>query len=254
MAAALLVPACGGGGSPDVERAEGMSASTMSTASTTSTTTGDEVTTTVAAEDHPDGLDAGIAAAAVLRRSDVPTDWTARPVDDENGDEVVLLRVADCLGIDVDALSGGSATAESPILVTPGDHEISNSVAVFETEAEAASRFELVSSETYQTCLRDVVTRLLEERVTGTIVLGTPTVDRGTPQDLADEATAVRLTIPFEVDGVSVAAYQEFVIVRLGRAATIVTSFGVQTPLDGEDLAHLARVVVDRLASALDEA
>lgn len=237
---ALTASACGDSDTPDPERAAG-----------TPTSTASDAGTTIDIEDHPDGPDAGVAAVSVLNSADVPDDWTSIPTDDTPGDAEVLARVASCLGIDAASLTGGSSRAESSTLVTPENHEITSSIAVFPSEDDAIERFDLVSSPAYQTCLREEVIRLLERRITEGVTVGEPTVDQGTPRDLGGPATALRLTIPFGIEGSPVTAYQSFVIVRVGRAAATVSSFAIQTPLSDDDLAHLTRIVVDRLTGAL---
>lgn len=202
----------------------------------------------------PSPADQAVAEAALLTLDDFPAGWEAQPADEDEEDEETQRRIAECVGVAYEDLYQGdsSATADSQKFVSTDDSEVSNSVNVGADEDWAANAFEIASRPEFRECTIDETRKAIDEAAEEEdLEVGELSLNEISFDDYGDDTLAFRLTIPLEVQGLSLEATGDFVLVRVGRALTTVTTFSTETPFDVETLSEFTRIATDRLTEEL---
>lgn len=236
----LLVSACSGGG-----------ASTPNAPRAGRTTT--SVPRQVAA-DH------ARAEAALLRLSDLPAGWTARPHATSPTVPGLDRRLAGCLGVSVALLNQNDpTTADSPDFSNANGGEISNSVGYEATVGRARQVIGVLRSPKMAPCLNSALKQFLtfslshpaspSQAVPPGISLGAATTNRLPFPTTGDATVAYRFDVPIEGAGSPLTVYGDFVFAAKGRAGTVLTAESQGAPPDRALEQRLVSTVVSRLTS-----
>jgi hypothetical protein len=191
-----------------------------------------------------DPEDQALADGAVLTEDDMPLGWEAAPPEVEaqwqrEADDLDE-TLADCLGVDVSELQGGSASAQSAFVNSEqeNDERVVSGVTAFDTESEAQAVTDRFRAEGAQRCYLaalapqiaagadDGVTLITGRTLPGDDVeIGEPTVaelyweylEGGFWKEIPGDNIALRVTVPLSVEGVDVDVYVDTAFVRKGR-------------------------------------
>lgn len=200
--------------------------------------------------------DQAIAEAALLTLQDFPPGWEASPADEEDDDARENREfIATCMGVDYDDLYNDSnAKADSPDFTSENDEELSVSVQVDSSEESMATAFELASRPEYRECVAEGLSDILEEQAEEAdedVEIGELTLNELSAGSFGDDTVAFRATVPMEVQGFNLDVTMEFVVVRVGRAQTGLTTLGVGSNLSTEEFIGYVELAVKRLEDAL---
>jgi hypothetical protein len=235
---ALVASACGGGGG------------TSTTAKSTTTTAQDI------------SADTAAAAAAVLQLADLPTGWEGTPHTEDDSGPDINGELADCVGVSRTLLTttDNPTNADSPdFSEAESGATAQNSIGFVSTVAKARQALAVFARTELPDCLATVMEKTLADQLanpdpgeppaTG-LTFGTISVKRMSFPNVADETSALRVTIPISVETTTIEQYMDFVVMRVGRAGVTLTLAQAMTPFDSALAERLARAVVARLRGA----
>lgn len=147
--------------------------------------------------------------------------------------------------------------ATSPDFTNEVDEEISVEVSVGD-EDRAKRAFEIAAQPEFRECLaegmNDEIQANADQDGPNGVEVGDATLNELSFPSLGDESLAFRMTIPISASGMDFEAVIDFVGVRVGRAQTQLTSFGVGTQLPTDEFVRYAKLAVKRLESELARA
>jgi hypothetical protein len=106
-----------------------------------------------------------------------------------------------------------------------------------------------IQSEQFRDCAND---RLREQAGEG-VTFGDVRVGQVSFPRLGDRSSAWEVVIPFESQGISETAYVDAVYIRTGSALSAVLFSDVFSPFDEVERERLARLVAERMDSAVAE-
>lgn len=236
----LAFAAAGCGGGSDTKTNSGTPSNSASTSSPTA--------------NPSNGADQAIAEGSVLVLGDFPSGWEAK-APDEDKDDAANHRIAKCMGVDYDELYGGtSGDADSKDFENSDDESISNSVQVSPDDARAERAFALASTDKFPECLlseaEDYIKKAAADK--GDVKVGKLSFNQLSFNNFGDESIAYRLTIPMSTQGFDIDVIGDFVLVRVGRATTLISSQSFSSPLDISELSNFAKIATDRLVENLN--
>jgi hypothetical protein len=237
LALVFFLPSCGG---DDGEDTSGETKENKSSESTTP---------------EPDPADQAIAESSLLTLQDFPAGWEAEPADDDEDSSLDKDALAECVGVEYDELYDDSAAeAESRTFISPQDEEIDHEVGIASDEEWTRSVFEITSGDKWRNCVAEQMQSSIADAVKKEdkdAKVGDVTVNEMGFESFGDETTAMRVTIPLEVNNFNIEASLDFVAVRVGRAMMIVTASSVGTGLSADELAEFVDIAVKRLDQEL---
>ncbi|WP_162941790.1 hypothetical protein [Desertimonas flava] len=200
--------------------------------------------------------DQAAAETMVLTLADFPPGWESTPVEESEPDDRLDEQLAECLGVDVSELAPSNPDAQSPDFASSTGEVVSSTVAFAPTVADATAALAVRRQEGATECYAAAIRMLLVENLANPddgeelpddVDIGEPTVNEMSFEALGDETLAVRITVPFEVDGLSADYYFDVVNVRVGRVGVTTGFQSVLTPFDIDEAARLTGIVVDRV-------
>jgi hypothetical protein len=203
IAAALLVVACGSSSKP---------ASTGTTANTSA--------------------DRSRAQSLVLSESDYPAGWTTTPASTDKSDSAAEQKLTAC--------AGGSSKEEQSVTVdgpdaTKDNAQVSSSATIVKTDAAFKKDVDALNSSKLQSCMRDVVTGLVQSSMdadeSGAKVGNVAIAPLSTPT-FGAVTKAFRFTIPVNANGDTTTVYVDFVAFGKDRAEVTLSIANVGEPLD----------------------
>ena len=208
--------------------------------------------------DEPDPRDQAIADAALLTLKDFPAGWEAASPEGDEDDREGQEKIAECVGVEYDELyDDTNAEATSPDFTNDMDEEVSVEVSVGD-EDRAKRAFEIAAQPEFRECLaegmNDEIQANADEDGANGVEVGDATLNELSFPALGDESLAFRMTIPISASGMDFDAVIDFVGVRVGRAQTQLTSFGVGTQLPTDEFVRYTKLAVKRLESELARA
>lgn len=203
-------------------------------------------------------IDQEAVEAAQLRAADLDGEWEERPATEAEIPESQR-RIADCLGEDPEVLyPTDEPQSKSPTFTSPEDQEVSSEVDVAPTLDAASARFDALTSRRAGDCIGAELQRYLEEDDPfqgQPVAVGDVTIDRLPVDDVGEESTAFRVSVPLAAGGNEVAVHLDYVLARAGRALISVRASSLFEPFPADELQQLAGRVVDRIDDdALSEA
>lgn len=207
------------------------------------------------APSEPDPQDQRIAEAALLTLKDFPAGWEAVAPEDEDDERAGQEKIAECVGVEYDDLyDDTNAEATSPDFTNELEEELSVTVSVGD-EDRSERAFEIATRPEFRECLaegmNDEIKANAEADSSKGVEVGDVSVNELSFPSLGDESLAFRMTIPISASGLDLDAVIDFVGVRVGRAQTHLTSFGVGTQLSTDEFVRYARLAANRLESKL---
>lgn len=243
--AALLIAsatACGGG-SDNADRPDHTTKATASAAATSDHRTAAQLAT-----------DRRVARKALLRLSDFPNGWQAKPHKDDDAGPDVGKQLADCLDVPK-ALLGGDEddSVDSPDFESPDNQQVQSSVSVGPSATTLRLAFDILHRPRAATCLADAIDKVIRYSMThdddapkgvhlGKVSLGVLNIAQ-----FADESLAFRTTVPIQASGVNADIYVDFLFMRHDRAMTFLSFLNVFSPFPIDDTKRYARIAEQRL-------
>lgn len=238
LSLALAVAGCGGGNSNSESKKPSKSDSSSGPTATPSTNPADQA----------------IAEGSVLTLGDFRSGWEAKAAD--NDDESASdHRIAKCAGFDYDSYYGSNTgDAYSKDFTSSDDETISNEVTIQADEALSTTNFATSRTEKFRGCFEAEAQRRIEDGAKGekNFKVGKASLNELSFDHFGDESFAYRLTIPVTTEGTDVDVYGEYIVIRVGRAQTVVIAQSTFSPFDADELAKLAKAATDRLTAQLN--
>lgn len=244
--AATLLTACGNNASGQSRPAQSGQPST--------TQTGDPRTPAQIAADKK------LAEQANLQLSDFPDGWQSKPADDSSPDDAKADdALARCLHVDPSFVHQSDASddsSSSPDFSAPdGDQTVSSNVGVTPNAAYATRTVQAFAAPSAPGCFSDYLNTELAASIAqdpqslGGAKIGKVTVGQVQFPTLDDRTVALRFDVPVSVQGLSVDAYLDVVIIQQGRSGAVLTfqDFGSAFPTD--DAVKYATIVAQRMAA-----
>lgn len=264
LVAALFVAACGSdetddvSGSGDVGSAESAGTTVDTVPDTTPDSVADDSATTSVPEEAGQDVEADAAAAqtALLTAADLPEGWTESPRSEEAAmvRSDLDARLAECVGVDADGLTGADAAARSDQFLAPdGTLSLTQDVGVLATERDARSVIAFTAEpgvpacfgEAYGALAADLLAPSLAEGAT----VGTPVATRLQVGSAGDATQAIRVTVPVTGDTAVVEVTIDHVLVRGDRAVASLTFENRAAATPVETIDGLTAVVATRLGA-----
>lgn len=195
--------------------------------------------------------DLALAEAAVLTLQDLPTGWSSKPREEEDGDDEVDEKFADCLDVPVEEVTdSGHPLAESETFVAEDDSEVEAEVGVAPSVEEAADHFDMATSPEYLDCVRAVLPSLMEEAAKdegGEFEIADASIGPLRIEESGDRSAGFRMALAIETQGLSIDFYYDILFAQVGRASAQVTSMAVFTPPDVGFTQSLLDQMIDRI-------
>jgi len=199
--------------------------------------------------------DLALAKGAVLTSSDAPAGYTATP-HSSSGDppEQTKRDFANCLSTDFtffDDVKGAQKTDGPDLVNKDTDAEIDNSIEIDPKKSEIDKGYNLFQNPNIDECLGKlfdtVVKQAQPSNGSGQATFGTSTVSTFPVDGVGDRGKGFRVVLPFTTPQGQANAYIDFLFVQRGRAGLTLSSqtFGTQ-PDRATELA-LVKLMSDRL-------
>ena len=240
VAVVVAFAACASGGSKSSSSASSSGQGTVTTASSQN----------VAA-------DKALATAALWKLSDFPTGWTAKPQTQDSSDKKFVAMLANCVGGSSTFFQSTASGAESPEFDDTNNNSAYEDVDYYSTAGDLASKFALLKSANFPTCLANTFNSFVKEEIahpsssTDTLPknasIGKATVAAMSFPALGDESVAYRVTVPITYQGFNVDIYADLIAARKGRAVTSMTFTSALNGFDTSMEEQLANLAVSRL-------
>ena len=147
------------------------------------------------------------ASAGLLKLSDLPAGWTIAEDDGDSGDED---NDMDCGQETVETSDIDSKDFENDV------SQVSNSVAVYESVAEATADFALLRDDALLGCLRDYFVKFFAEPEDGMTFADVAFERLPTASKFGDEMEALRLSANLLFEGQTIPIIADLVFVRVG--------------------------------------
>jgi hypothetical protein len=235
MCAAIVTASCGGDDGDSSSEATGTTVSTPPS-------------------DIDADEDASIVEDAVLQLSDLPGGW--RDETDEEDDNDANFDVPECGEIQAasDAVDAVETASEHSGPFVKSDAEIESEVGAASTEETVIKFFEeFDDTQQANSCLKGVFTKAIADVAEpgSNVEVGDIGVGRTSLGDFGDKTISYQAEVEVKSQGLSVSAYADFVLVRVGRYAAVFTFLDVPMPVDTKLEQDAVRAVVDRLEKAV---
>ncbi|HEY4428245.1 MAG TPA: hypothetical protein VGN08_08595 [Solirubrobacteraceae bacterium] len=205
--------------------------------------------------------DRALGRQALLRLADFPAGWTASARHAERSHPKLEQEVAACLHVARAAVEESNpAEVRSPDFKHAGGADISSSVTVTQTPAEAAEQFAVFAKPETARCLRDGVEKELRFTLShGTssrtlprgVSFGRATVEPMSFPAVGDQSVAYRVGVSIAARTVHLPLYFDAVLVRAGRAELSLSFAGVLLPTSPSTEVALTDLSLRRLGTAL---
>ena len=197
--------------------------------------------------------DLTIAAGVNLRMDDLPSDWQQAPSEESTADDDIGRQIGECLGIDEDATSREETVwIDSPIFESPQGEVVSSRVTLWPSEEEARRSADLLADDMVPDCYTQVLQRFFTDEVLTLddvpegLEIGEATVDRLEFDQLGDQLSALRASVPYRYRGIESTLGFDLVVVRVGRV-DITMAFETEGPrFEAAQARQLTSVVVER--------
>lgn len=200
--------------------------------------------------------DKAAAEQAVLRLSDFPPGWQAKPHEESPDDPDLTRRLGECLRVDVSVLGDNPASADSPDFESPDEQEVQSSVGFTATAAKAQELFAIFERPETPGCLSDAASKSIEdslkspepgEEVPAGVTVGKVSINRASFPAMGERTVAYRMTVPVRLGGLSLSVYSDLVLVLRGRGAALLSFFDFGSPFPTDQAQKFTKTVVDRL-------
>jgi hypothetical protein len=198
--------------------------------------------------------DQAIAEGSVLVLADFPSGWEAKAPDDDE-DDAANHRIASCMGVDYDELYGGrSGEADSKDFEISDDESLSNSVQISPDETRAEHAFELASTDKFPECLLAETEKYIKKAAADEedMKVGKLSFNQLSFDKFGDKTIAYRLTVPIATQGFDIDVIGDFILVRVGRGTTLISSQSMSSPFDVNELSNFTKIATDRLTEKLN--
>jgi hypothetical protein len=201
------------------------------------------------------------ARSAVLTLSDMPAGWTQSPSSNSAADDAAVnSALARCLGVpaSIFAKQGpDKVEVDSQDFASPNNGasgSVSETVDV-ETTSEITQEFTVVSSPKLVGCMRSVYSPFLKQKFaqdaqTKNAKIGTISAVRATIPSYGDQSAGIELTVPFSIAGHNAKVVIDFVFVRVGDLAAMLSFENVFKPFDSATAASITQKATAKLTAA----
>jgi hypothetical protein len=236
---ATLLTACGGNG--DEEDANS-----------------DRATPATPAQDV--AADKAAAERAILKLSDFPPGWEAKPHEETPDDPDVARRLSDCLRVDLSGFEDDNpASADSPDFESPEQQEVQSFVGFEPTSAKAQELFAIFERPETPGCLSEATSEIITESLKRPepgeelpkgVTVGQVSINRASFPTIGERTIAFRMTIPVRADRLQLSVYADMVFALKARAGVVLSFIDFGSPFPTDQAQQLTRIVVDRVPAS----
>lgn len=198
--------------------------------------------------------DASAAENALLTLSDFPAGWSEEPAeDDDPSNEALQNRVRDCFGPTSAELFDADASAETGKFTDPADDStIDQRITITATVDLAEAFMAAASADGVAECLtaayRDELPAVLAEaQGTEGYEVGDITAATLNVGDIGEESVAYRVTVPINVQFLTVSLIGDVVLVRKGRSVSGLNFISDTDPTPIEEITQYTTLAASRL-------
>lgn len=201
------------------------------------------------------------ATAALLTVSDAPAGWSTSKADDSDDpadSDKFETQLSDCLhappGLIGDKDTPDSVHADSPEFDAPdGNSSVSETVSVGRT-SHVDQMFALLKQANATDCFTTTVGGLMKQEFDSSddpdlkqAKLGDVSVGQLNAGHYGDDTVAMRVTVPFEVSGLSMSVYLDEVYIRHANSVADLELQGTGSPVDTQTAAKFAQLATKKL-------
>ncbi|HMD58054.1 MAG TPA: hypothetical protein VKG82_11355 [Solirubrobacteraceae bacterium] len=225
-------------------------------------------TTTQAASRHGSPVEIAkdrlIGRTALLRLSDFPAGWTARPPEGESKTTGIEKEAAACLHAPVELVTEENpAKVQSQKFKGPTEQSVANAVTVTPSAQEAKQRFVVFDEPQTGPCLEAAVAKIFtytlshpkeaSDKLPPGAKVNTPKVEQMSFPTEGNESGAYRITVTVTDTAATLEFkfYLDFALARVGRAGTSLSFMASQSPVSTLTEEELTRLTVRRPQAAL---
>jgi hypothetical protein len=187
--------------------------------------------------------DRQLASGALLRLSDLPSGWTASDDSDESSD-------TPCEQIKT-AKAQTSARSNAPDFGKGDNTQVSHTVYVYADEGAAGRNFVALTSQALRVCVGHQLGDAMKKGIGGEATVGKVATSQLGIDPVGEESAAAHITFPLSTQGVDVDINLDLVIVRQGRAISLLLLIDSFTEFDDDLRSQLTSTTAERLQTAL---
>lgn len=241
---ALLLSACGGGGSNATHPSLATARNSPGPSSSGSP--------------FPKTAALHAARSALLAVSDLPAGWSTSAASHSNDETAFDARLASCLHVSptlVGSAGADGAHADSPDFNSPDDTNatVSETVSI-DTAPRVNSGFAVLRSPRLPGCFDSLVGPYLKQELakdpsTASASLGQVSTGQLSFPQLGEDSVAFRSTIPFSIQGQTASVYIDVVFARSRNAVMQLSFEDVLSPFDTVTAEHIARRAYRKLTT-----
>lgn len=194
-----------------------------------------------------DDREAATRALPVL--DDFPLGWAAEPRDDDPVDGPDFnAEMAECLGVDPALMADSKVEVKSDTF-SFDDAEVEADVSMLPTRAYADEAVGALLKPEARGCFEEVFSKVLEyslshpaegEELPAGVEFGEISFGDLNFVDVGEDSRAFRISMPIEVETVTVELYADIVFIRVGRAMGTLSFLNGSTPFDQSLATRLA--------------
>ncbi len=205
--------------------------------------------------------DRAVAEQAVLKLSDFPPGWQAKPHEESPDDPDLSRQLSECLRVDLSLLEGkaNDASTDSPDFESPDEEEVGSSVGLAPTSTKAQELFAIFERPETPGCLTKAVSQSIEtalkkpkpgQEIPAGVTVGQVSINRVSFPTIGDRTVAFRVTVPVRALGLALSVYADLVVALRGRAAALLSFTDFGSPFSTDQAQRFTKTVVDRLPAA----
>jgi hypothetical protein len=184
-----------------------------------------------------------VASGALLRLSDLPSGWTAGDDGDESSD-------TPCEEIKT-AKAQTSARSNSPDFGKGDKTKVAHTVYVYADEGAARRNFVALTSQALRVCAGHQLGDAMKKGIGGEATVGKVATSQLGIDPAGEESAAAHITFPLSTPRVDADINLDLVIVRQGRAISLLLLMNAFTEFDDDLRSQLTSTAAERLQTAL---
>lgn len=208
------------------------------------TETANTATPTTNAAPAPNPADDDIAASALLKLSDLPSDWTA--TDEKGGDS----EQSKCAGIR-DARGAVSARDSSPTFDHRPTGQVTHTIYLYSDESKASDAYSKLAAPGTRQCLGDSVKELAMQHGGSSAKIGDVQTGELRMDPIGDDSSAARITLDYSAKGFDLTLTDDIIYIRKGRGLSLITLGDESGDFDSQLRDDLIKIAYRRIRNAL---
>jgi len=193
-----------------------------------------------------------LARALNLRRADVPSAYSASaPQSSSAGEKAISRRLSACAGGAREADRLAEASSDTFKRQANGlPQEVSSNVSVERSPASVQQDLTAIRSSRGVACLSRFVNSMLAGKKVPGATIGKASIAQGTPpQAHTDGSVGLRVTVPFNVHGITLRLYIDLLGFAHGPEEVTLSSLGIGEPVAAATQQRLFTLLVHRASA-----